>query len=157
VDSRFQSGGGGVEGTGGGKVMMYSGDDYYGDEITSPLYRPQAELFTFTRVSSAEYDGGSRLGTIEAPYAALVAVLGEPHKNTDANYPDDDYKTDVCWSVRSSTGAIVTIWNYKNGPAYNGGEGSIEELDYFSAYFSNKAFFDYIQSLIVARPMDGEE
>jgi hypothetical protein len=131
--------------------MMYAGDEFYSDDVTSPLVRPQANLFTFTRVSSADFDGGSRLGTIEAPYAALVAVLGEPHKNTDADYPDDPYKTDVCWSVRSSTGAIVSIWNYKNGHAYNDGEGSIEELDYFSAYFTNKAFFDYIESLIEAQ------
>lgn len=104
----------------------------------------------FERVPAAEMDGGSKLSSIYAPYPSMVKVLGEPHKNGDADYPDDPYKTDVCWSVRSidNPAHIVTIWNYKNGPAYNDGEGTIEEIDYFSAYYTDRAFFDRILALI---------
>lgn len=107
---------------------------------------------TFVSVDVSEYEGGSKCAAIEAPFATVRAVLGEPWYRTDPNYPDDDYKTDVCWCVRSTENptAIVTVWNYKNGPAYNGGEGSIEEIDYFSVYYSDAAFWNEIQALLAA-------
>jgi hypothetical protein len=104
----------------------------------------------FTRVSAGEYRGDSRIGSIDAPYTALVAALGEPHKSTEPNYPDDDYKTDVCWGVCSTENprAMLAIWNYKNGPAYNGGRGNIEDIDYFSVWHNDPALFQEVKNAI---------
>lgn len=61
---------------------------------------------------------------VRCSYARMVEVFGEP------NSTDDPYKTDVAWDVASPVGR-VHIYNYKNGPAYNG-EGSIEDIDRYS-------------------------
>ncbi len=68
---------------------------------------------------------------VDVPYARMVEVFGEP------NSEDDPSKTDVAWDVTSPAGA-VHIYNYKNGPAYNG-EGTIEEIDSFSVQGESEA------------------
>lgn len=97
----------------------------------------------YTKITSDvhKYMGG-KLESVSAPYALLVAVLGEPYKNSEPDYPDDPHKTDVCWVVHDELGRAISIWNYKNGPAYNDGEGTIEELDYFSVWYSDLAAFE---------------
>ena len=106
----------------------------------------------FVRQTAAEYRGDSRIAGIDAPYGKMVTALGEPHKSDDADYPDDGYKTDVCWSVRSAENPayIVTFWNYKNGPNYNDGEGAIEEIDHFSVFYTNAEFYERVKALIEA-------
>lgn len=95
---------------------------------------------------------GGREGTFPFSFHAVRAILGEPFRNDpvgqNANYPDDDYKTDVCWCVKSETGKYLTVWNYKSGPAYNNGEGSIEELEGFSVWYEDKDLFDQIYAAI---------
>lgn len=56
-------------------------------------------------------------GYVEATYAHLVSVLGAPDRGSD------DRKTDAEWRV-SGGGVVATIYNYKNGPAYRGPEGT---------------------------------
>lgn len=119
----------------------------------------------FVRVPAAEYEGGCWLSALNAPFAAVVGALGEPHRTTDTDYPDDDYKTDVCWSVRSTDDPahFVTIWNYKNGPNYNGGEGCVEDINSFSVYYTDGGFWARMHAVIVppvevhARPADVAE
>jgi hypothetical protein len=105
---------------------------------------------TFTRATAAEYDGGSKTTSLYAPFADVCRILGEPHRAGEADYPDDDYKTDVCWMVRSVADPhhTVTIWNYKNGPRYNDGEGLVEDIGYFSVYHTDSGFWDHIEGLI---------
>lgn len=106
----------------------------------------------FERVPAAEYRGDSAIDRIELPFPIMRLALGEPHRNGEPDFPDDGYKVDVCWCVRSVTtpGDIVAFWNYKTGPAYNGGQGSVEDLDYFSVWYSNASFWAEIHSYLVA-------
>ena len=82
--------------------------------------------------------GFSANSHVRVTYAVMCSVLGQPlAKNQpigkNAAYPDDDYKTDVCWGIRDDQGRTATIWNYKNGPAYCGEEvPNIEAIDGFS-------------------------
>ncbi len=56
----------------------------------------------------------------------------------DPNYPNDTYKTDVTFALRDdATGATITMWNYKNGPAY-GEAKSLDEIGSFSVFFGNE-------------------
>jgi hypothetical protein len=93
----------------------------------------------FTRMTSQEYRNvySCKKQSLTAPYDDLVELLGEPHKNGEPDYPDDGYKTDVCWGIRGDNGAEIIIWNYKNGPAYNGGEGDIKDINYWSVYYND--------------------
>ena len=114
----------------------------------------------FERVSADEYEGVSCIAKVEFPYAVMVKALGEPHKNGDEDYPDDDYKTDVCWGIRliENPEEMVVFWNYKNGPAYNDGVGTIEELDYFSMWYPSEALGNRVIAYIegVAKGMSNE-
>lgn len=65
-------------------------------------------------------------------FGELANKLGEPFKNGESGFPDDDDKVDVCWCF-TFEGGYVSIWNYKNGPAYCGDEiQSLQDIDYFS-------------------------
>lgn len=64
---------------------------------------------------------------IEAPYRAMVMAFGEP------NSTDDPIKTDVAWDLQTPHGR-VHVYNYKNGPAYNGpGCMGLDAIHAFSA------------------------
>lgn len=93
----------------------------------------------FQPLTPEEWEGSFAYGHVSKPYPVLVGALGEPHKNfplgENPDYPDDDHKTDVSWGVKHESGVHLYVWNYKTGPAYNNGEGSIEELNYFSFGF----------------------
>lgn len=79
-----------------------------------------------------DYQSNSCKDHFEISYGELVQKLGEPFKNGDPGFPDDDHKVDVCWCFAFEAGH-VSIWNYKNGPAYLGGEGvSVEDITCFS-------------------------
>jgi len=62
--------------------------------------------------------GTSLMGYIDASYAELVEVLGEPTEG-------DDYKVDANWHILNmDTGESATIYNYKDGKNYNGRNGT---------------------------------
>jgi len=44
-----------------------------------------------------DYRSASCKDHFEIAYSELVEKLGEPFKNGDAGFPDDDDKVDVCW------------------------------------------------------------
>lgn len=68
--------------------------------------------------------GTSYAGLVTADYRDLVRTFGEPTR------PDGDGdKTDAEWVIRFAggadcTGVIVTVYNYKDGPAYMGAAGT---------------------------------
>lgn len=91
------------------------------------------------------YRSKSCTNHFEISYLLLVEKLGEPFKNGEPDFPDDEDKVDVCWCFKYANG-YISIWNYKNGPAYCGDEiQSLEEIDYFSFDYTDddtlKAFF----------------
>ena len=57
---------------------------------------------------------------IRLPYSALVEMLGEPNDS-------DGYKVDAQWCFKDKTGAVATLYNWKDGPNYTG-QGRIEAL-----------------------------
>jgi hypothetical protein len=66
-------------------------------------------------------DGTSFHGNkIRLPYHSLVELLGEPNK-------DDGYKVDAEWLFKDRTGAVATLYNWKNGPNYTE-QGRIEDI-----------------------------
>ena len=105
----------------------------------------------FKPVPLGDYDGGGCRASLDFPFAAVKAVLGEPWRNDpirkNDDYPDDDDKTDVCWCVKSPEGHTVTVWNYKNGPAYRG-TGDVEDLKQFSVDYTSATFFDEVRKMV---------
>lgn len=86
---------------------------------------------------------------LEAPYEAVRMVLGDPHVWSDEDYPDDDFKTDVCWGVEDEdTGQRVCLWNYKNGPRYNKQVPTLSGIESFSVYYSDKEFYEKLKTEI---------
>lgn len=58
-------------------------------------------------------DGTSLVGVLDGvSFHTLVTLFGEPGAGTD--------KTDAEWIVEFSDGVVATIYNWKNGRAYNG-------------------------------------
>lgn len=66
-------------------------------------------------------NGSSLQGYIDISYAELVEKLGDPDSNGDG------YKVDAEW-IRKDGEVIFTICNYKTGPNYNEGAGSVEAI-----------------------------
>lgn len=60
-------------------------------------------------------------GEFNMLYKSVVEKFGEPHSK------GDEYKVDAEWMFKTPAG-IITIYNYKNGPNYNNGKGSIEDI-----------------------------
>jgi hypothetical protein len=69
---------------------------------------------------------------VETNYDTMVATFGPP------NSSDDPYKTDVAWDVRGPDGA-VHIYNYKNGPAYQGAPFTLADIYEFSVQGESEA------------------
>ncbi len=85
------------------------------------------DLFKVLEEKEADkkWGGTSLSGHLKATYNHLIKFVGKP------TYPNgsDNYKTDVEWVIEFPNGAIMTIYNWKNGKNYNGKEGlEIEEI-----------------------------
>lgn len=57
------------------------------------------------------------MGEITVPYTRLVELFGSPDGG-------DGYKTDAEWVLTLPGGIVVTIYNWKNGPAHCGSAGT---------------------------------
>jgi hypothetical protein len=69
-----------------------------------------------------ELNGTSLSGYINAPYSALVSLLGEP------NCDNDGHKVDAEWAIEMN-GKAMTVYNYKDGKNYNGENGlDVEDI-----------------------------
>jgi hypothetical protein len=60
--------------------------------------------------------GGCLQGHITATYEELEALFGEPHES-------DAYKVDAEWDIIFADGTKSSIYNWKNGKNYCGGDG----------------------------------
>ena len=74
------------------------------------------------QVTESKYEeptsiGGTSLkGHIECSYDSLVHEFGNPQGGTD--------KTDAEWAIEFPCGTVATIYNWKNGENYCGGQGT---------------------------------
>ena len=68
-------------------------------------------------MTDIDINSTSLQGQITANYADLVTAFGTP-------LAGDAYKTDAEWHLRSDTGTIASVYNWKNGPAYCGSDGT---------------------------------
>lgn len=57
-------------------------------------------------------------GYVDTSYAHLIQRFGKPLPGSG------DGKTDAEWIVKTEEGTLATIYNWKNGPAYNGKYGT---------------------------------
>lgn len=74
------------------------------------------------RVKLASPGGGCLNGYLDISYAKLVELLGEP------NAGGDMYKTDAEWAIEFD-GDHFSIYNYKDGKNYLGGDGlDVEDI-----------------------------
>ena len=62
-------------------------------------------------------DGTSLQGYIITQYATLKKAFGKPNCG-------DEYKIDAEWDIEFDDGLIATVYNWKNGKAYCGAEGT---------------------------------
>ena len=70
-------------------------------------------------------DGGCYQGLIACSYRLLVKLFGEPMKDGF-----DNYKCDAEWTVEFEDGAVMCIYNWKNGANYCGKMGiPTQEID----------------------------
>ncbi len=78
---------------------------------------------TLTDNEACNYTNGTCLqGYVDISYARLVELLGEPSCG-------DGYKVDAEWVILFGSGAVATIYNYKDGVNYNGKNGTaVEQL-----------------------------
>lgn len=99
---------------------------------------------TWTQITNpAEYDGQHRTNELTIGFDFLRLAIGEPFYSGKPGYPDDDYKTDVCWAFKHNDAEQIVIWNYKNGPNYCGSEVSgLSDIHHFSAYASSPEAWD---------------
>lgn len=55
------------------------------------------------------------MGTIMKDYREMIRILGKAHFGQSG-----DKKADVEWVMRVPEGGTFAVWNFKNGPAWNG-------------------------------------
>jgi len=60
-------------------------------------------------------------GYLSITYDDLVELFGEPETG-------DGYKVDAEWILQFTDREIATIYNYKNGPNYNFGQGDVTKI-----------------------------
>jgi len=63
-----------------------------------------------------DMNGSYKQGELHASYEEIVKSFGEP-------LAGDRYKTDAEWLIRFEDGELASVYNYKNGEAYNGKDG----------------------------------
>lgn len=83
-----------------------------------------------------KYDWGAKHWEVIENYNTLVEKLWEPFNYKNDNFPDDNYKVDVCWWLENELGEKISIWNYKTG--HYAENNDLESLDYFSLWYSNQ-------------------
>ncbi len=67
-------------------------------------------------------------GKFIMPYEALIIALGQPHYNFD-NFDDIENKVDVEWAFELPSGLVATVYNWKDGKAYLGHQGTpVEQI-----------------------------
>lgn len=70
----------------------------------------------FKKASWEKVSGTHLQGYIYEDYDRLVEAFGEPSEG-------DGYKVDAEWIIEFDDGTVATIYNWKNGRNYCGGDG----------------------------------
>ena len=91
--------------------------------------------FTTHNDGEIEFHGTCLQGRIDATFKELSSIFGEPHEG-------DGYKVDAEWDVRFGDGTVATVYNWKDGPNYNGADGTpVEHItDWHVGGIDRKAF-----------------
>jgi hypothetical protein len=89
--------------------------DIKDEKVTYYLLKHLANeaMFTTHNNEGVGVNGTCLQGYINARYDDLVTLFGKPMEG-------DGYKTDAEWALRFADGTVATIYNWKNGRAYNG-------------------------------------
>lgn len=98
---------------------------------------PKAEQFVKI-TDPKDYQPSDCKQHVTVTFDTLRRQLGDPFYNGTDGFPDDDDKVDVCWCFKVADNGYITIWNYKNGPAYGQAE-ELAEIDTFSFGFPSTA------------------
>ena len=100
-----------------------------------------------TRLGFNKINGSHLQGCISCTYAHLVNTFGQPHQDA----PSSDDKVDVEWSFEFNDGTVATIYNYKDGFAYLGKEGTpTEKITDWHVGGRDKKSLEYINKLLAA-------
>lgn len=107
--------------------------------------------FTTHNQGEIEFHGTSLQGHITATHKELCAIFGQPHDG-------DGYKVDAEWDVRFGDGTVATIYNWKDGPNYNGEGGTpVEQItDWHVGGLDRKAFEHIEVTLQLHREVQNE-
>lgn len=84
---------------------------------------------------SKEHPGPHCMGKIKnVDFDEMKEILGKP------NAEDDPTKVDACWVVqdKKDPAKLVSVWNYKNGPAYLGDDVQMGEIKSWSIWYNDK-------------------
>ena len=99
-------------------------------------------------------------GRFIMPYDILVFALGLPHWTYEESEQIED-KVDVSWCFEFDDGDIVTVYNWKDGIAYNGRHGlDVEDMkDWHIGGHDNSVVYrltEYINNKIDGMNDNGE-
>ena len=88
---------------------------------------------------------GHGRGNVTATYEQLIELFGKPMDKTAG------YKIDAEWVLEYENGAIVTVYNWKNGKNYLGPEGlEVEDIDRWSVGGNTADAPDYVKRTIAS-------
>lgn len=87
------------------------------EHVWKQLGEQNMKYKTHNELTGMGISGTFKVGNLDCPYHDLVACFGQPMDG-------DGYKTDAEWWIQFESGEIATIYNYKNGFAYLGNEGT---------------------------------
>ena len=71
----------------------------------------------FSKAGWSSVNGTHLQGNINITYATLKRVFGKEHSDGDG------YKVQAEWALKFADGTVATIYDYKEGKAYNGKGG----------------------------------
>lgn len=99
-------------------------------------------LYQTHNQTEIQIGGTSLRGHIVITYDALYAVFGRPMGG-------DGYKTDIEWAIRFKDDVVATIYNWKNGPAYLGDDGTpVHEITEWNVGGHTTAAVDLVVSTL---------
>lgn len=102
----------------------------------------------YLRVSTEDYQGGHRIGSIESNLKTLEKLFGKAHYHSDEDFPDDDYKCSVCFGLKNkTTNKYIGMWSYKYWHYNDEPINHNEKID-FSIWAEDESDIEAIQKLV---------
>lgn len=88
-------------------------------------------------------EGTSLQGHIEATYLELVGLFGQA-------MPGDGFKVDAEWQIMFENGRVATIYNWKNGPAYMGEQGTpVTQINFWNVGGKHPSILDEVSRVLL--------